>query len=162
MFGLSARAALKRHLRVRLYAGVVIASAALMSLGGVPANASNRAANALPAVNEVEPNGSIATANSILAPTSVSGSISTTSDTDYFRVVLPAGKSLTATLTASSSSDFDLYLLKASGTTLARSEKGAGSVEMVTYANGGSSSVTLYVRVLRFAGLGAYGLTLQQ
>jgi serine protease len=114
------------------------------------------------AVNETESNNTRATANTVSAPATVNGSISSTSDTDYFKVTLPAGKSLSAVLTmASASTDFDLYVRNSSGTILARSEKGAGQVDSVTYANGGSSAVTLYVHVQRYSGTGAYTLGLQ-
>jgi serine protease len=76
--------------------------------------------------------------------------------------VLPAGKTLAATLTmASSSNDFDLYVKNGSGTTLASSTKAAGQVDSISYANGGSAAVTLYVQVLRYSGTGAYTLKLQ-
>ncbi|MFG6443272.1 S8 family peptidase [Roseateles sp. LKC17W] len=114
------------------------------------------------AVNETESNNTRATANTVSAPATVNGSIGSTSDTDYFKVTLPAGKSLSAALTmGSASNDFDLYVRNSSGTILARSEKGAGQVDSVTYANGGSSAVTLYVHVQRYSGTGAYSLSLQ-
>ncbi len=116
----------------------------------------------LPTVNEVESNGTIATANTVSSPAIVAGSVSSSTDTDYFKVTLPAGKTLAATLTmGSSSNDFDLYIKNSSGTTLASSEKAAGQVDSTSYANGGSSAVTLYVQVLRYSGTGAYTLKLQ-
>lgn len=135
--------------------GILDAAAAVAAITGA-------GTGTLPTVNETESNGSIAAANTVSAPASVAGSIGSTSDTDYFKVTLPAGKSLTATLTAASSSnDFDLYVKNGSGTTLARSEKAAGSADSITYANGGSTAVTLYVQVLRYSGTGAYTLKLQ-
>ncbi|HEY8880605.1 MAG TPA: S8 family peptidase, partial [Roseateles sp.] len=134
-------------------AGILDAAAAVAAITGT---------GGLPTVNEVESNGSISTANTVSAPANVAGSISSTSDTDYFKVTLPAGKTLAATLTmASSSNDFDLYIKNSSGTTLASSEKAAGQVDSASYANGGSGSVTLYVQVLRYSGTGAYTLKLQ-
>lgn len=131
--------------------GILDAAAAVTAIAG-----------GLPTVSEVESNGSIATANTVSAPANVSGSISSTTDTDYFKVTLPAGKTLSATLTAASSTnDFDLYVKNSAGTTLALSEKSAGSADSITYANGGSTSVTLYVQVLRYSGTGAYTLKLQ-
>ncbi|MDR7334821.1 S8 family peptidase [Roseateles asaccharophilus] len=116
----------------------------------------------LPTVNEAESNGTIATANTVSAPANVAGSVGSTSDTDYFKVTLPAGKTLSATLTAASNSnDFDLYVKNSAGTTLAKSEKAAGQVDSTSYANGGGSAVTLYVQVLRYSGTGAYTLKLQ-
>lgn len=133
--------------------GILDAAAAVAAISGT---------GGLPTVNETESNGSIATANSVSAPANVAGTIGSTSDTDYFKVTLPAGKTLSATLTmGSSSNDFDLYVKNSSGTTLAKSEKAAGQVDSTTYANGGSSAVTLYVQVLRYSGTGAYTLKLQ-
>lgn len=135
--------------------GILDAAAAITAITG-------SGTGTLPTFNETESNGSIAAANTVSAPSNVSGSIGSTSDTDYFKVVLPAGKTLTATLTAASTSnDFDLYVKNSSGTTLAQSEKSAGQADSTTYANGGSTSVTLYVQVLRYSGTGAYTLKLQ-
>lgn len=133
--------------------GILDAAAAVAAITGT---------SGLPTVSETESNGSIATANTVSAPANVSGTIGSTSDTDYFKVTLPAGKTLAATLTAASSSnDFDLYAKNSAGTTLASSEKSAGSADTISYVNGGSSAVTLYVQVLRYSGTGAYTLKLQ-
>jgi serine protease len=133
--------------------GILDAAAAVAAITGT---------GGLPTVNETESNGSIASANTVSAPANVNGTIGSTSDTDYFKVTLPAGKTLSATLTmANSSTDFDLYVKNSSGTTLAKSEKAAGQVDSASYANGGSGSVTLYVQVLRYSGTGAYTLKLQ-
>ncbi len=134
--------------------GILDAAAAVAAINGTTTPPTT--------VSETESNNTIATANTVASAATVSGSISSTSDTDYFKVVLPAGKTLAATLTmASSSNDFDLYVKNASGTTLAKSEKAAGQVDSTSYANGGSASVTLYVQVLRYSGTGAYTLKLQ-
>ncbi|KQV86615.1 hypothetical protein ASC91_21900 [Pelomonas sp. Root1237] len=134
-------------------AGILDAAAAVAAITGT---------GGLPTVNETESNGSISTANTVSAPANVAGTISSTSDTDYFKVTLPAGKTLAATLTmGSSSNDFDLYVKNSSGTTVASSEKAAGQVDSASYANGGSGSVTLYVQVLRYSGTGSYTLKLQ-
>ncbi|MDR7271792.1 serine protease [Pelomonas saccharophila] len=132
-------------------AGILDAAAAVTAITGTT----------LPTVNETESNGTIGTANTVSSPAIVAGSISSSSDTDYFKVTLPAGKTLAATLTmGSSSNDFDLYIKNSSGTTLASSEKAAGQVDSTSYANGGSGSVTLYVQVLRYSGTGSYTLKL--
>jgi serine protease len=133
--------------------GILDAAAAVAAITGT---------GGLPTVNETESNGSIASANTVSAPANVNGTIGSSSDTDYFKVTLPAGKTLSATLTmGNSSTDFDLYVKNSSGTTLAKSEKAAGQVDSASYANGGSGSVTLYVQVLRYSGTGAYTLKLQ-
>jgi len=133
--------------------GLLDAAAAVTAISGT---------GGLPTVNETESNGSISTANTVSSPAIVNGTVSSSTDTDYFKVTLPAGKTLAATLTmGSSSNDFDLYIKNSSGSTLASSEKAAGQVDSTSYANGGSSSVTLYVQVLRYSGTGAYTLKLQ-
>ena len=104
-------------------------------------------------IAEVESNNTRATAQSIAnAGTTVNGSFSNSSDTDYYKVVLPAGKKLTAKLTPNSTSDYDLYLYNSSGTQLARSINGTGVADTVTYTNSGSSSLTLYVRAYFYSG----------
>ena len=104
-------------------------------------------------VAEVESNNTLATAQTIgTAGTTVNGSFSSKTDTDYYKVVLPAGKTLTATLTPNASSDYDLYLYNSAGTQLARSVNGKGAADTVTYTNTGSSSATLYVRAYYYSG----------
>jgi serine protease len=101
--------------------GILDAAAAVAAITGT---------GGLPTVNETESNGSIASANTVSAPANVNGTIGSTSDTDYFKVTLPAGKTLSATLTmGNSSTDFDLYVKNSAGTTLAKSEKAAGQVD---------------------------------
>ncbi|MDH0863401.1 S8 family peptidase [Mitsuaria sp. GD03876] len=112
-------------------------------------------------VAEVEPNDSRAAAQAINAPVTVNGSSSSSNTNDYFKVVLPAGKTLSATLTPAAGKDFDLYLQSSTGTQLRASTNGAGSVDSFSYANTGSASVTVYVRVLYYSGTsGTYTLGL--
>ncbi len=129
-------------------AGIVDATAAVTAAanGGGGGNPGTTIA-------EVESNNTRATAQSIAnAGTTVNGSFSNSSDTDYYKVVLPAGKKLTAKLTPNSTSDYDLYLYNSSGTQLARSINGTGVADTVTYTNSGSSSLTLYVRAYFYSG----------
>ncbi|KQW42128.1 MULTISPECIES: S8 family peptidase [unclassified Roseateles] len=132
--------------------GILNAQAAVQAITGT---------GGLPTVNETESNGTIGTANTVSAPANVAGTIGSSSDTDYFRVTLPAGKTLSATLSMGSTPDFDLYVKNSAGTTLAKSERAAGLTDSTSYANGGSSAITLYVQVLRYSGTGAYTLKLQ-
>ena len=104
-------------------------------------------------MNETESNNSTGTANTIAtAGTTVNGVMSSRSDTDYFKVSLPAGKTLTATLTPNSSSDYDLYLYNSSGSQVASSTKGKGLADTASYKNTGSSTATYYVRVKYYSG----------
>lgn len=102
--------------------------------------------------SEVEPNNSISQAQVASSGTTVNGTLSGTGDLDYYRVTLPAGKTLTASMTPNSSSDYELYLFNSSDTPISWSEKGKGLTENLTKTNSGSSAVTYYVRVHYFAG----------
>jgi serine protease len=137
--------------------GIVDAAAAVAAAAG------GSTGGGTTTVAEVESNNTRSTAQSVTAnPAQVNGSISSSSDTDYYKVTLAAGKTLAATLTPPTSYDFDLYLYSSSGGTLARSTLGTGQVDSVSYTNTGSSALTLYVRVLRYSGTGSYTLGLSQ
>jgi hypothetical protein len=106
-----------------------------------------------PTISETESNNTTATANVIsTANTTVNATISASSDVDYFKVSLPAGKTLTATMTPNATSDYDLYLYNSSGTQLASSVKGTGAVDVVTRANTGTTAMVLYVKVIYYSG----------
>ena len=127
-------------------AGIVDASAAVTAaLGGTPPPPP-------PGTNETEPNNSRSAANAVSAATTLNGTMGSSSDTDYFSVSLPAGRTLTATLTPNSSSDYDLYIYNSSGTLLARSERGRGLVDSASVTNSGGSASTRYVRVVYYSG----------
>jgi zinc metalloprotease ZmpB len=106
-----------------------------------------------PGTNEVESNNTVATANAYTAVTTVNGTIGTTTDVDYFKVTIPAGKTFTGTLTPNSTSDYDLYLYDSNGTTqLAKSVNGTGLVDKVSKTNTGTTSKVYYVKVTRYSG----------
>jgi serine protease len=67
-------------------------------------------------------------------------------------VQVPAGKTLSATMTPNASSDYDLYIYNSAGTLLARSENGTGSVDAASSANTGSTTSARYVRVVYYSG----------
>jgi serine protease len=104
-------------------------------------------------ISEVEPNNYLGQAQGIgTAGTTVNGTLSASGDLDWYRVTLPAGKKLTATMQPNSSSDYELYLYNSSESILAWSENGKGVMETVTVTNSGSAAVTYYVRVHFYAG----------
>lgn len=113
-------------------------------------------------VAEVESNNTRGTAQVVTPnPALVTGTLGTTSDTDYYAVALGAGKTLTATLTPPAGRDYDLYLYNSSGTQLASSLNGSGAVDTITYTAG--SAATVYVRVRYYSGgTGTYTLGLSQ
>lgn len=115
-------------------------------------------------MNEVESNNTRGTANVVSAnPATVNGTLSSSSDTDYFLVTLGAGKTLTARLTPPGTADYDLYLYNSSGTQIASSTLGTGAVDTATYRNAGSGSITVYARVRYYSGgAGSYTLGLSQ
>jgi len=107
-----------------------------------------------PTISETESNNTIATANAIsTAATTVNGAIASSSDTDYFVVQLPAGKTLSATMTPGlSTADYDVYIYNASGTQLALSENGAGSTDTASVTNSTTATAARYVRVKYYSG----------
>jgi serine protease len=105
-------------------------------------------------VAESEANNTIATANTV-APVnaSVTGNLGTTTDTDYFRVDLPAGKTLKASLSAVlATANYDLQLYNSAGKQLSASVNRAGVADTATFANTSTSTAVLYLRVLFTSG----------
>ncbi|HEX8785206.1 MAG TPA: S8 family serine peptidase, partial [Telluria sp.] len=104
-------------------------------------------------ISETEPNNTLATANSVsTAGTTVNGTMSSRTDTDYFVVQLPAGKTLTATMTPNATSDYDLYIYNSSGTQITSSTNGTGVADVASVVNNGTSAVPAYVRVVYYSG----------
>jgi serine protease len=127
-------------------AGIVNASAAVDAATGGGTTAG-------PTVSEAESNNTLATANSVTTTgTTVNGTMASTSDTDYFVVQVPAGKTLSAVMTPNASSDYDLYIYNNAGTQLALSENGAGAADSASSANTGSTTAARYVRVVYYSG----------
>ncbi|HEU5136714.1 MAG TPA: S8 family peptidase [Steroidobacteraceae bacterium] len=128
--------------------GIVNANAAVdAAIGGGPGPGPG------PTINEVEPNNSRAASQLISTDnTTVNGTIGSTSDTDYYRLTLPAGGTLVATLTPNASSDYDLYVYNSNGALIGSSELGTGAVDRVTVTNTGTSAFVRYVRVVYFSG----------
>lgn len=107
-----------------------------------------------PTIAESESNNTIATADVVsTANTTVTGNMGSSTDSDYFVVQLPAGKTLSATMTpGSSTADYDVYIYNSSGTQLALSENGAGSTDTASVANSTSATAARYVRVKYYSG----------
>ena len=126
-------------------AGIVDASAAIDAAVGGGTTA--------PTISETESNNTISTANAVSTTgTTVNGTMASTTDTDYFVVQVPAGKTLTASMTPNASSDYDLYIYNSAGTQLAASENGAGAVDSASSANTGTTTAARYVRVVYYSG----------
>ena len=107
------------------------------------------------AITEVESNNT-ATTPSVIAATHarIAGTVASTTDTDYFRVSVPAGRTLSATLNHTvSTQNYQLYLYNAAGTSaLASSTRAAGLPETVTVRNGTTAAVNYLVRVVYASG----------
>ena len=125
--------------------GIVDASAAVDAAGGTLPPPP-------PPGNEVEPNNSTGTAQVTATPITINGTMASSSDTDYFKVSVGAGKTLTATLTPNSTSDYDLYIYNASGKQLASSIKGTGQIDSASVTNTASVAASYYVRVRFYSG----------
>jgi serine protease len=122
--------------------GIVDASAAVDAATGTT-----------PTQAEVESNNTLATANSVATSgTLVNANMGSSTDTDYFLVQLPAGKTLASTMTPNATSDYDLYIYNSAGTLLTRSENGSGVVDSASVINNGTSTAAVYVRVLYYSG----------
>ena len=114
-------------------------------------------------LSDKEPNESIATAQAVTSlPAQVAGSISSTTDNDYFKFTLPAGKTVTAVLSAgSATSGFGVGVYMSTGQTVLLSNGIVGASQQVRISNPGSKAVVLVLRVLRSTGTtGAYSLKL--
>jgi serine protease len=119
-----------------------------------------------PGRTETEPNNSMSAANYQSTPGTINANMSSTTDEDWFSLDLAPGKTLTATLTPNSSSDYDLYVYNSAGTLIGSSENGTGSIDKVRVTNTGSSTFKRYVRVVYYNGgtgstNGKYTLNLQ-
>jgi hypothetical protein len=114
---------------------------------------------------EVESNGSTTAANVLSTSIGqVVGKIGTSTDQDFFKLTVDAGRTLTLNMTGPAK-DYDLYLLNSAGTTLVSSTN-ASSTESVTYTNTGSTTATYYIKVLgykrAYSTTGAYTVTISR
>nr|APC23687.1 peptidase S8A [uncultured bacterium] len=105
-----------------------------------------------PATGETESNNTLATANAVTAPKTLSATMGSSTDVDYFSVQLPAGRTLQAVMTPNASSDYDLYVYNSAGSQIGSSENGKGSADTVSVTNTGSSTLTRYVKVVYYSG----------
>ncbi|HJX26626.1 MAG TPA: pre-peptidase C-terminal domain-containing protein [Thermoanaerobaculia bacterium] len=105
-------------------------------------------------ISDVEPN------NSTGAPQPISGTCSQISGTflndatnqvnDYFRVSLPAGRTVTALLNGLTV-DYDLEIYNAAGILVADSTNSDATPDQTSWTNAGASAVNVYIRVYRYS-----------
>ncbi len=141
-------------------AGIVNANAAVDAAGG-----GTPPPPPPPSGNEVEPNDSLASAQPVTLGTTINGSMASASDGDYFKLSVPAGRTLTSTLAPNSASDYDLYVYNSAGTQVARSIRGTGLVDSASATNATAAAATYTVRVRFYSGgtgatAGAYTLAI--
>jgi serine protease len=135
-----------RHLPVTCFvrcgAGIVNARAAVEAATGSP-----------PGIAEVGPNDSIATAQPVPnANTIVNAAIASSSDSDYVRVSVPAGRRMFVTLIPNPTSNYDLEVYDGAGTLISRSRQGTGVVDNSSVTNTSGAAATYYARVVYFSG----------
>ncbi len=101
--------------------------------------------------NEVESNGSTSAANVVADNvTKIVGYIGTSTDQDFFKINVAAGRTVTVNMTGPAK-DYDLYLLSSTGSTL-KSSLGTTATESVTYTNSGTTTATYYIKVIGYNG----------
>ena len=104
------------------------------------------------AVAESETNDSRTTADQLVAPCStVAGTfVGETGTSDYFKMNIPNGKTVTALLNGLAY-DYDLYIYNSAGTTLASSTNGGTTADQASYTNSTGATLTVYVRAYKYA-----------
>ena len=153
-------------------AGLVDAGAAVAQALGAPAPSAPDPVVSNPvstptaplALKDVEPNNSLATAQPVASlPASITGTLASTSDNDFYKLTLAPGKTLTATLTAGAKSAFGLHAHGPTGALVMSVSGTAGSVRQLKLNNVSALPLVLTLRVLRSSGTaGAYTLQLAQ
>ncbi|MEW6703565.1 MAG: S8 family peptidase [Pseudomonadota bacterium] len=123
--------------------GIVDAEAAVRAMDGTPPP---------PGRTETEPNNSRTASNFQSTPGTISATMGSSTDQDWFSLDLAPGRTLTATMTPNASSDYDLYVYNSNGTLIGSSERGTGAVDTVSVTNTGSSTFKRYVRVIYYSG----------
>lgn len=113
-------------------------------------------------VNENENNDALGLANALASvPATVSGSIASVADNDYFRVSLPKGRTLSVSLAGAAGTGPGLAVYTALGRRLSDQNGSVGQSRSWSITNRGSTALVLHVRVRYSTGTtGAYTLTL--
>ncbi|MFF9624720.1 hypothetical protein [Streptomyces griseosporeus] len=120
------------------------------------------------ALTESEPNDTRDTADdatALLSPASITGSLQSVSDRDYFAVGLASGETAAVRCAVPAAYDADVYWLDSAGSTLERSTNdGAGTDEALAFTRTASGTGTYYLDVESYSGSGtsAYTCTLSR
>jgi serine protease len=128
-------------------AGIVNAAAAVDAALGTTTS-TTPTTPAAPTLTETEPNNTVSAANAItVSGTVVNGTSANSSDDDFFAVQVPAGKTLSVTLTPQSTTNVDLYVYNAAGSMVAWSQRTGTTPDTATVTNTASTTQARYVRV---------------
>jgi hypothetical protein len=119
------------------------------------AQATTQACSPCTPVADTEPNNSRTAPQVISGPCNqISGTFlndATNQQNDYFRLSLPAGKTVTALLNGLSA-DYDVYIYNSTtGTEVASSLNGGTTADQASWTNTGASAINVYVRVYRYS-----------
>lgn len=125
------------------------------SANSVQVQATTQACPVCNNISDVEPNNSATSPQAISGPCNqISGTFlndSNNQQNDYFRLSLPAGRTVTALLNGLSV-DYDVYIYNStSGSEVARSINGGTTADQASWTNTGASAVNVYVRVYRYS-----------
>jgi serine protease len=102
---------------------------------------------------EVEPNNTTSQAQVVsTSGITINGTMSGSTDYDYYRVSVPAGKKMTVSMSPNSSSDYELHTYKSDGTEAGYSLNGTGVTETLSVTNSSSSAKVFYARVKYYGG----------
>ncbi|MBK8724469.1 MAG: M4 family metallopeptidase [Holophagaceae bacterium] len=102
---------------------------------------------------EVEPNNSSTAAQSIATSgTTISGTMASSTDQDWYKCTLGAGRTMVTTLTPNASSDYDLYVYNSNVTQIGSATNGTGAVDSVSVTNTGTSAFVRYAKVIFYSG----------
>ena len=96
-----------------------------------------------------EPNNTTATASTISSGTPINALIASSTDADYYRLVLSGTSNIGLSMT-NLAGDYDLRLLNSSGTQLAASENSSTTSESISYSN--AAAGTYYVYAFGYSG----------
>ncbi|MEJ6003242.1 S8 family peptidase [Paucibacter soli] len=145
-------------------AGLVDANAAvaLAISGGSSLPSTPPAPSSTNTVTDIEPNNSVASAQVLTGlAVNVSGTLGSSSDEDFFRVSVPAGKTLVANLSSGAGSGFGIGAYSAAGQQLLLLTAVLGQQSRLSISNPGTAAAPVVLRVLRSVGAaGAYTLSI--
>ena len=136
------------YIYVYRYSGSGIYSMIVTVTGGATQNDMNTGTDA---------GNTLSAATAIATNTSGTGYIDSTDTTDYYKISVTSGQTVSVSMTPPSGSDFDLKLYDANQSQVASSSLGGSQTDSVTYT--ATSSGYLYICVYQWSGSGIYSMT---